>query len=93
MFAWGKCCVLANRLSRDASLRVLLLEAGPPDDNEDLHTVTGFTRQWGGVYDWKIQTTEQPGLSGRSLGIAQGRVLGGSTALHAMMYVRGCQQD
>jgi choline dehydrogenase len=86
-------CVLANRLSRRADLRVLLLEAGPSDDNEDLHTVAGFTRQWGGDYDWKFQTTEQPGLNGRSLNIAQGRVLGGSTALHAMMFVRGSRHD
>lgn len=86
-------CVVANRLTRNADVRVLLLEVGPTDENEDLHSVTGFTRQWGGDYDWKIQTTEQPGLNGRSLAIAQGRVLGGSTALHAMMFVRGSRHD
>ncbi len=85
--------VVANRLSRSPGTRVLLLESGPPDEHEDLNSVTGFTRQWGGPFDWKIATTEQPGLGGRSIVINQGNVLGGSTALHAMMYVRGSHLD
>jgi len=85
--------VIANRLSADPSNRVLVLEAGPKDTSENIHEVTGFTKEWGGDLDWKIQTTEQPGLMGRSLTINQGRVLGGSTSLHAMMYVRGSRAD
>lgn len=85
--------VVANRLSRDPATRVLVLEAGPKDDNENLHVVTNFTREWGGPLDWKIQTTAQAGLGGRSLTINQGRVLGGSTSIHAMMYVRGSRAD
>jgi choline dehydrogenase len=85
--------VVANRLSADPGVRVLVLEAGPEDTSENIHTVTGFTREWGGDLDWKIQTTEQAGLAGRSLTINQGRVRGGSTSIHAMMYVRGSRAD
>ncbi len=85
--------VVANRLSQDADVRVLLLEAGPPDEYEDVRNVTGFTKLWGSDLDWKIKTTEQPGLNGRALMITQGNLLGGSSQLHAMMYVRGCHLD
>jgi choline dehydrogenase len=85
--------VVANRLSADPNVRVLLLEAGPPDEYEDVRNVTGFTKLWGSDLDWKIMTTEQPGLNGRALMITQGNLLGGSTQLHAMMYVRGCHLD
>ena len=85
--------VVANRLSAAPANRVLVLEAGPKDTSENIHEVTGFTREWGGDLDWKIQTTEQAGLMGRSLTINQGRVLGGSTSLHAMMFVRGSRAD
>ncbi len=85
--------VVANRLSQNPDTRVLLLEAGPPDDYEDVHNVTGFTKLWGSDIDWNITTTEQPGLNGRALTITQGKVLGGSTQLHAMMYVRGSHLD
>ncbi len=85
--------VVANRLSADPNVRVLLLEAGPPDEYEDVRNVTGFTKLWGSDIDWKIMTTEQPGLNGRVLMITQGNLLGGSTQLHAMMYVRGCHLD
>ena len=85
--------VVANRLSKDPNNRVLVLEAGPIDSSENIHEVTGFTREWGGDLDWKIQTTEQTGMFGRSILINQGRVLGGSTSIHAMMYVRGSRAD
>ena len=85
--------VVANRLSRDSGAKVLVLEAGPADTSENIHSVTGFTREWGGDLDWKIQTTPQPGLGGRELTINQGRVLGGSTSIHALMYVRGSRAD
>lgn len=85
--------VVANRLSKDPNHQVLVLEAGPVDASENIHEVTGFTREWGGDLDWKIQTTEQAGMFGRSILINQGRVLGGSTSIHAMMYVRGSRAD
>jgi len=85
--------VVANRLSKDPGTKVLVLEAGPEDTSENIHTVTGFTQEWNGDLDWKVQTTPQTGLGGRELTINQGRVLGGSTSLHAMMFVRGSRAD
>lgn len=81
--------VLANRLSADANNRVLLLEAGEIDAHPDVQDPGGFVRLWGSPLDWAIPTTEQPGLLNRSITINQGKVLGGSTAINAMMYVRG----
>lgn len=86
-------CVLANRLSKDPGTRVLVLEAGGPDDLDAIRQPTGFTSLWNSEVDWKYQTTEQPGLGNRPLGITQGKVLGGSSSLHAMMYVRASPQD
>lgn len=85
--------VIANRLSKNPGIQVLLLEAGPQDEREDIHRVTGFTKLWGSELDWKIMTTEQPGLNGRELMITQGKLLGGSTRMHALMYVRGSHLD
>lgn len=85
--------VIANRLSEDPHVRVLVLEAGPPDNNEAIHELGGFVSLWGSDLDWKYQTPPQPGMGGRQITIAQGRVMGGSTSLHAMMYVRGSNRD
>lgn len=81
--------VIANRLSAHPGQRVLLLEAGSMDDNPAIASVDGFVGLWGSDLDWKFPTTEQPGMAGRSIIINQGKVLGGSTAINAMMYVRG----
>lgn len=80
---------LAARLSEDASLRVLVLEAGGPADRDEIRDPGGFVSLWGTDVDWALATEPQPGLLGRELIINQGRVLGGSTALNAMMFVRG----
>jgi len=86
-------CVIANRLSKDSGIKVLVLEAGGSDDRENIRQPTGFTALWNSDVDWKYQTTEQPGLGNRPLGITQGKVLGGSSSLHALMYVRASPQD
>lgn len=80
---------VANRLSASPDKTVLLLEAGGADDNPAIADMGGFVSLWGSEIDWKFPTTDQPGLGGRSLIINQGKVLGGSTAINAMMYVRG----
>ncbi|HUR32330.1 MAG TPA: GMC family oxidoreductase N-terminal domain-containing protein [Vicinamibacterales bacterium] len=85
--------VVASRLSEDPTITVLVLEAGPVDSSEAIQEIGGFVSLWGGEYDWKYQTPPQPGMGGRCIAIVQGRVLGGSTALHAMMYVRGSNRD
>ncbi|GAB2784656.1 GMC family oxidoreductase N-terminal domain-containing protein [Rhabdobacter roseus] len=81
--------VLANRLSADPASRVLLIEAGGLDQEPAIHDPGGFVSLWGSDVDWKLLTTEQPDLAGRSILINQGKVLGGSTSINAMMYVRG----
>ncbi len=81
--------VLANRLSANPAIRVLLLEAGGSDDLPAIKDPGGFVSLWGSDVDWKIHTTEQDALANRSIMINQGKVLGGSTSINGMMYVRG----
>ncbi|MCF2491007.1 GMC family oxidoreductase [Dyadobacter sp. CY347] len=81
--------VLANRLSANPDTKVLLIEAGKPDKEPAIQDPGGFVSLWGSDMDWQLQTTQQAGLSGRSITINQGKVLGGSTSINAMMYVRG----
>lgn len=81
--------VLANRLSADSSLKILLLEAGGSDNLPAIKDPGGFVSLWGSDVDWKLQTTDQSALTGRSITINQGKVIGGSTSINAMMYVRG----
>lgn len=85
--------VLANRLSTNADLQVLLLEAGELDTDPNIPDPGGFVRLWGSDVDWKFMTEDQPGMSGRQILINQGKVLGGSTAINAMMYVRGNRRN
>ena len=87
-------CVLANRLSADPSVSVLLLEAGGKDDYHWIHIPVGY------LYcidnprtDWRYKTTAEAGLNGRSLGYPRGRVLGGSSSINGMIYMRGQRQD
>lgn len=86
-------CVLANRLSADPEVRVLLLEAGGPDTDPRVHDPGGFVQLWGSELDWALTTEGQAALGGRRVLINQGRVAGGSTAINAMMYVRGNRRN
>ena len=87
-------CLLANRLSADANTRVLLLEAGGADNYFWIHIPVGYLYTIGNPRtDWCYQTTADPGLNGRSLGYARGRVLGGSSSINAMIYMRGQAAD
>jgi choline dehydrogenase len=81
--------VLANRLSSDPANQVLLVEAGGADVNPAIKDPGGFVNLWFSDVDWILKTTEQPGLANRSIVINQGKVLGGSSSINAMMYVRG----
>ena len=81
--------VIANRLSAVKGQTVLLLEAGGPDSRDNIKDPGGFVQLWGSDVDWQLTTEPQPGLGGRSITINQGKVLGGSTSINAMMYVRG----
>lgn len=81
--------VIANRLSADPTRQVVLLEAGEWDHGPNVANPGGFVQLWGSPLDWALPTTPQAGLAGRELTINQGKVVGGSTSINAMMYVRG----
>jgi len=87
-------CLLANRLSADPDVRVLLLEAGGKDDYFWIHVPVGYLYTIGNPRtDWCYKTEPDPGLNGRSLGYARGRVLGGCSSINAMIYMRGQKAD
>lgn len=87
-------CVLANRLSADPSIKVILLEAGGRDINPWIHIPVGYFRTMHNPsVDWCYQTEPDPGLNGRQLDWPRGKVLGGSSSLNGLLYVRGQSQD
>jgi len=87
-------CVLAARLSEDPNVNVALLEAGPADKSVLIHCPAGLAVMANlGLYGWKINTVPQPGLNGRCGYQPRGKVLGGSSSLNAMIYIRGQRQD
>jgi choline dehydrogenase len=87
-------CVLANRLSGDPRNRVLLLEAGGPDNWIWFHIPVGYLFAIGNPRaDWCFRTRPEPGLNGRELGYPRGKALGGSSAINAMIYMRGQAAD
>ena len=83
-------CVIANRLSEDPDASVLLLEAGDKDSNPWIHVPVGFTRTLNNPdVNWNFQTEPEDNVSGRRIPIPRGRVLGGSSSINGMLYVRG----
>lgn len=86
-------CVLAARLSEDASRTVLLLEAGPPDTKPELATPTAWPALQGTEVDHAYTTVPQPGADGRAIPYPRGRTLGGSSAINAMVFLRGHRHD
>ena len=87
-------CVLANRLSADPNTRVLLLEAGGRDLYHWIHIPVGYLYTIGNPRtDWMFQTEVEKGLGDRAIGYARGKVLGGSSSINGMIYMRGQAQD
>ncbi len=87
-------CVLANRLSADPAKRVLLLEAGGRDTNPWIHVPVGYFKTINNpATDWCFKTAPDPGLGGRSISWPRGKVLGGSSSINGLLYVRGQPQD
>jgi len=86
-------CVLANRLSEDADVSVLLLEAGPPDVNENIHVPLGYLKLGGTEVDWDYHSAPEAHCLGRRITLPRGRVLGGSSSINAMVYIRGNSLD
>ena len=86
-------CVLANRLTADGARRVLLLEAGEPDRRAEIHIPAAFSKLFQSEADWNYRTEPQAHLGGRSLYWPRGKVLGGSSSINAMIYIRGHHAD
>ncbi|WP_045737304.1 choline dehydrogenase [Xanthomonas sp. MUS 060] len=87
-------CVLANRLSEDPHCTVLLIEAGPRDRNPFIHMPAGLARLARNPrFNWNYLTEAEPNLNGRRLWWPRGKVLGGSSSINAMCYVRGVPAD
>jgi len=85
-------CVLANRLSADAATRVLLLEAGGPDNSDPAITTPGrWVSLIGSRFDWGYATEPEPGMQNRRIIFPRGKVHGGSSAVNAMTFIRGHQ--
>ena len=87
-------CLLANRLSADPAVRVLLLEAGGSDNQAWIHIPVGYLYCIGNPRtDWLFETEAEAGLNGRSLRYPRGKVLGGSSSINGMIYMRGQARD
>ncbi|MGZ5104899.1 MAG: GMC family oxidoreductase [Usitatibacter sp.] len=87
-------CVLANRLTKDGRHSVLVVEAGGRDDWFWIDIPVGYLYTIGNPRtDWCFRTESEPGLNGRSLGYARGKVLGGCSSINAMVYMRGQKVD
>ena len=86
-------CVLAARLCENPDTRVLLLEAGPPDDADQIRIPAASNLLYQSTYDWNYQTTAQERAAGRSIYWPRGKVLGGSSSINAMIYIRGSRYD
>jgi len=87
-------CVLANRLTEDPSIKVLLLEAGGSDNYHWVHIPVGYLYCIGNPRtDWMMKTAAEPGLNGRSLVYPRGKVLGGCSSVNGMIYMRGQAAD
>jgi choline dehydrogenase len=86
-------CVLANRLSEDPAVHVLLLEAGPSDTHSNVRIPAAFPRMFQTALDWNYHTEPQPPLANRRLFWPRGKMLGGCSSMNAQMYVRGQAAD
>jgi choline dehydrogenase len=86
-------CVVASRLSEEPAVNVLLLEAGPHSRNPLVHIPAGFPRLFQSKLDWAFRTAPQPQLNRRAVFWPRGRMLGGSSAMNAMIWARGFAAD
>jgi choline dehydrogenase-like flavoprotein len=86
-------CVLANRLSEDPSIKVLLIEAGGPDTNMLFRMPAGFAKMTKGVASWGWSTVPQKHLNGRVIWYTQAKVVGGGSSINAQLYTRGNAKD
>lgn len=86
-------CALAGRLSEESAASVAVIEAGPPSDGRLFEIPGLFSRQLKSSYDWDFETDPEPWIDGRRKYLPRGRVVGGSSAMNTMLYVRGARED
>ena len=87
-------CVLANRLTEDPSTKVLLIEAGGRDWNPLIHIPAGFFKMLDhDTLTWKYRAEADPGTNGREIVYTRGRVIGGSSSINGLIYIRGQPED
>jgi choline dehydrogenase len=87
-------CVLAARLTEDPSVRVLLLEAGPPDTSIWIHLPIGYGKtMWDESVNWCFETEPDPNMLGRKIYWPRGKTLGGSSSINGLIYIRGQRED
>ena len=87
-------CVMAARLSEDPATRVLLLEAGPRDTSPWIHLPIGYGKtMWDARINWCFHTEAEPGMNGRRIYWPRGKVLGGSSSINGLIYIRGQRED
>lgn len=87
-------CVLANRLSADGRLGVVLLEAGPPDRSPWIHLPIGYGKtMWSDAVNWRFYTDPEPTMDGRRVYWPRGRCLGGSSSINGLIAIRGQPED
>jgi choline dehydrogenase-like flavoprotein len=86
-------CALAGRLSEDPDVRVALLEAGGPDSDEVVHMPAAFPAMFKSGFDWDLLGEPEPALGGKRLYLPRGRMIGGSSSINAMIYIRGNRAD
>jgi choline dehydrogenase len=86
-------CALAARLSEDSDVSVLLLEAGGPDSQPEIHIPAAFGSLLKTSLDWDLVSEPEPGLDGRRNYLPRGKMLGGSSSINAMIYIRGHRAD
>jgi len=87
-------CPVAARLSESGHYRVLLLEAGPPDRNPWIHIPLGYTKTYTDPkVNWMFESEPEPQMNGRTLYVPRGKVLGGTSSINGMVYMRGTPTD
>jgi choline dehydrogenase len=86
-------CALASRLTERPDVNVLLMEAGPPDRKREIHIPAAFSKLFQSDVDWNFSTEPQEHLNGRRLYWPRGKMLGGSSSMNAMIYMRGTRAD
>jgi choline dehydrogenase len=86
-------CAIAARLTENPAINVLLVEAGPPDRKREVRIPAAFSKLFKSAVDWNFTTTPQTGLNGRELYWPRGKMLGGSSSMNAMIYLRGRRSD